>query len=124
MLVPMQRAATGAVRHPCLGHGFRVSDAVAIDPDRLQAGDAADHDRLETVGAGVEQNLAGRHDAVAVIARAALNFDGGVESGVLVIENRDRMQADVVDEGAQFVFRTRALEGERVVARPCRSHAR
>ena len=52
---------------------------------------------------------------MAVIARAALHFDGGVESGVLVIEDRDRMQADVIDERAQFVFRTRALEGERVV---------
>ena len=91
-----------------------MSDAVAIDPDRLQAIDAVYFDRLEPVGTGVEQSLAGCHDAVAVITRPALNSDVGACRGVLIIKNRNRVQADVVDEGAQFVFSTGPLEAERI----------
>ncbi len=63
------------LRAGVLGHGdvFGVTDAVAINPDRLEAGEARDRDRLEAVGAGIEVDLAVGDEALAVVAQTVLD---------------------------------------------------
>ena len=79
----LQRSAAGRIGRPRILDGFRVSDAVGVNEDRLRAADAVYNDRFEAVGAGVEQNLAGRDDTMAVITGAALHLDGGVQNSYL-----------------------------------------